>query len=451
MTASVIRFGVAAWLFAWVAAGSLDAGTVPRYDLKPGQVLTYEQDQSFKGKSPTSRYTTTWTLWVVGRNDDGSWRIVARTASQSRKADGSLLGEQRKAYARFDLRPDGEVPRCPTLDARVDPTQVFPRLPADLKQAAAGWESHDELDDATIRYRPQAGTDTADAATFGFDSDSRTFVERIYEGKDQRTFQFDRKRGVIARSEIVRNYGAHMQSEGKGRLELTSISQLTAAELASFRADWDRYFDIQPAYRALDYKAETHGNEAEVLQKEARALLADARARVTLPEPAAALDEQLKTHDRFAKSQVEGAKRFAAVIGKQAPAWEIKDLDGQTHTLDQYKGKVLVLDFWYRGCGWCMRAMPQVKCVAAHYRGRPVAVFGANNDRDENDAKFVVREMQLAYPVLRSEELPAKYAVQGFPTLVIIDQEGKVADVHVGYSPQLYEHVTAVVDRLLAK
>jgi thiol-disulfide isomerase/thioredoxin len=110
---------------------------------------------------------------------------------------------------------------------------------------------------------------------------------------------------------------------------------------------------------------------------------------------------------------------------------------------------VLVLDFWYRGCGWCMRAMPQVKEVAKHYRGRPVAVFGMNNDRKEEDARFVVEKMALEYPVLRSDELPARYGVTGFPTLVVIDQEGKIADVHIGYSDHLFEDVTATVDRLL--
>jgi thiol-disulfide isomerase/thioredoxin len=96
-----------------------------------------------------------------------------------------------------------------------------------------------------------------------------------------------------------------------------------------------------------------------------------------------------------------------------------------------------------------MQAMPQVKRIASHYRGRPIAVFGMNNDQKEDDAKFVVREMQLDYPVLRSQDLPAKYGVQGFPTLIIIDQQGKVADIHVGYSAQLFEEVTAAVDRLL--
>jgi thioredoxin-related protein len=73
-----------------------------------------------------------------------------------------------------------------------------------------------------------------------------------------------------------------------------------------------------------------------------------------------------------------------------------------------------------------------------------------NNDGALDDAKFVVQKMQLEYPVLRSDELPGKYGVTGFPTLIIIDQRGKVADVDVGYSPQLFEEVTTDVDRLLA-
>ena len=181
----------------------------------------------------------------------------------------------------------------------------------------------------------------------------------------------------------------------------------------------------------------------------ARTVLADARAKVTVTEAVAAIEDQLKNHNQFAKHQVDEAKRFAEIIGHAAPAWEVKDLEGKTHTLEQYRGKVLVLDFWYRGCGWCMRAMPQVKEVARHYRGRPVAVFGMNNDRKEEDAKFVVEKMSLEYPVLRSDELPGKYGVRGFPTLVVIDQEGKVADVHIGYSDHLFEDVTATVDKLL--
>ena len=449
MNAPIVRSWSVAWLLAMVATGPLQAGTVPRYDLRPGQVLTYEEEQRFKGEGEDSAYRTTWRLWVVGRNDDGSWRVVARTAMKTLGERGSSGRDEMVTFARFDVRSDGEVPPCPTLGLRVDPSAVFPRLPGDEKQAAAGWEERDDRDDATIRYKPIARKDSGDGATFDFEADRRSFVERFYEGKDHRIFHFDRKRGIVVRAEVARGYGSHMQSEGKGTLELTSVAEMPPAKLAAFREEMDRYFDAHQAYLALYRKVEKSGDQAGTLVNQARKVLADARAKVTLPEPVAALEDELNNHNQFASYQVEGAKRFARVIGHPAPAWEVKDLEGRTHTLDQYRGKVLVLDFWYRGCGWCMRAMPQVKRIAAHYRGRDVAVFGVNNDHNEDDARFVAREMQLDYPVLRSQELPAKYGVQGFPTLIIIDQQGKVADIHVGYSPRLYEEVTAAVDRLV--
>ena len=41
--------------------------------------------------------------------------------------------------------------------------------------------------------------------------------------------------------------------------------------------------------------------------------------------------------------------------------WEAKGIDGTVHRLSEYRGKVVVMDFWYRGCGWCMGAMPKIK------------------------------------------------------------------------------------------
>jgi thiol-disulfide isomerase/thioredoxin len=433
------------------AAVSSPGAAVPRYTLEPGQVLTYEETETFNARSYNSDYRMAWQFWVVGRNDDGSWRVVARQSIKTKRERSSAPSESDSVtFARFDLHPDGRIPRCPTLGTRLDPAQVFPRLPGNEDQASAGWQERDDRDGAKTDYKPLASKDREAVATFDFDAARSTFMERFYEGTDHRTFHFDRSRGLVVRAEISRAYGSHLQGKGGGTLTLGSIEQQGPAKLAAFGAEMDRYFSAELAYHDLYRKAETAGARAEELLKEARTLLADARAGVTLPEPIAALDEAIQNHDKYSKYQIEDAKRFAEVLGRPAPAWEIKDLAGQTHALAQYRGKVLVLDFWYRGCGWCMRAMPQVKEVANHYRGRPVAVFGMNNDRNEDDARFVAREMQLDYPVLRSLDLPQKYGVHGFPTLIIIDQEGKVSDIHVGYSPQLFEEVTAVVDRLLA-
>lgn len=106
MTASIVRFWAGTWLILSVGAGPLHAGDVPRYELKPGQVLTYEDEQTYKGKSENSTYKTTWRLWVVGRNDDGSWRIVARTAMKSQP------GREDVTFARFDLRPTARSRRA---------------------------------------------------------------------------------------------------------------------------------------------------------------------------------------------------------------------------------------------------------------------------------------------------------------------------------------------------
>jgi thiol-disulfide isomerase/thioredoxin len=447
MTTARLRVWVAACLVVSAGSVSLKAGEVPRYAPRPGQVLTYEENQTFKGKGENSAYRTTWRIWVVGKNDDGSFRMVVREAMKS-LGEGAARDEI-VDLARIDLYPDGTVPRTPFLGTRFNPSHLFPRLPGNDKECTSGWKAHDDRDDATTQYEPIARKERDDGATVDFVADQSTFMEKIYEGKDRRTFHFNPGKGLVVHAEIEREFGSHMNSKGTGTLELKSIEELEPGKLATFRDQMNQAFETIEAYRKLYRHSPKSGGEAEQLLNKARSVLADARAKLTVPEAVAAIDDQLKNHNQFAKYQVDEAKRFAEIIGHAAPSWEVKDLEGKTHTLEQYRGKVLVLDFWYRGCGWCMRAMPQVKEVARHYRGRPVAVFGMNNDGKEEDAKFVVEKMALEYPVLRSNELPGKFGVKGFPTLVVIDQEGKVADVHIGYSDHLFENVTATVDKLL--
>ncbi len=439
---------------------SAEAGEAPRYSLKPGQVLNYEEDQSFQGGREDSHYVWSRTFWVVGRNEDGSWTVVVREALKDKpkaswrdmaREAARLISKQPArpetaeivTYARFALRPDGTIPPCATLGTRIDLSHVFPLLPRDEDQAARGWRAHDAVDDATTSYAPIASNG---AATFDFEADQKTYMETIYEGSDRRVFHFDRATGLIARAEIARSYAGHMKTRGTGTLNLVSVED---RDLATFAAEMGLFFDAQLAYERLYGDARAAGDRAEALLASARAALADARAKVTLAEPIAALDEQIKNHDTYIKSYIDNINKFSAMIGHLSPDWEVEDLEGRTHSPARYRGRVVVLDFWYRGCGWCMRAMPQVKGVAAHYRDRPVSVFGASNDPVEDDARFVAKTMGLAYPVLLSRDLPGKYGVQGFPTLVIIDRDGKVADVHVGYSPRLFDEVRASIDRLL--
>ena len=95
--------------------------------------------------------------------------------------------------------------------------------------------------------------------------------------------------------------------------------------------------------------------------------------------------------------------------------------------------------------------MPQVNQVAEHFDNQSVMVFGASVDENEEDALAVAEKMGLKYPVLKARELSEKYQVEGFPTLLIIDQQGIIRHVHSGYSPRLRDEIVEVVEGLLKR
>ena len=135
MTTANVRMSVAI-LVVSACTGSAIAGDLPRYSPKPGQVLNYEENQSFKGTGENSAYRTTWRIWVVGKNDDGSWRMVVReTMKTLGQSAASAPENEMVTLARIDLFPDGKVPRSPMLGTRFDPSHLFPRLPKNDKEA----------------------------------------------------------------------------------------------------------------------------------------------------------------------------------------------------------------------------------------------------------------------------------------------------------------------------
>jgi peroxiredoxin len=174
-----------------------------------------------------------------------------------------------------------------------------------------------------------------------------------------------------------------------------------------------------------------------------------ARDRVNLPLVVAQFDPLLRELEGSAKYHAEAKKQRECVLNKPAAKWAASDLDGKKHSLAGYRGKVVVLDFWYRGCGWCVKAMPQVKEVCKYFQGKPVVVLGMNTDSDENDARFVADKLQLNYPTLRAKGVPEKYGVQGFPTLIVIDRDGVLRGWHAGYSPTLREELVKTIEGLL--
>jgi thiol-disulfide isomerase/thioredoxin len=427
---------------------------LPAYHLEVGQELTYKDDTETKrGEGPKKMgyaVHTDWKASVVGKNSDGSYRVVIRS-SQTYKFDGRSSGAPHATFGYCDVFPDGRIISNPTVGVLLDPTSLFPKLPENAQQVAAGWEAIRDHNDGRCAFKVESQPKPAkDECTIS--EVRKTPLDEVYLVDRKATITFDAKRGLVSRIQRETKQAWGSKSTSEGTLVLVSVDKHDADWGKQLWADADRYFQADRAYDDKTTQATKNAKTCQKQLDEAKAILSAAVKDVTSPVFKEQLAEALKAHDSMAKYTLEDAERRAKVIGKPAAEFEAADLKGKSHTLKDYKGKVVVLDFWYRGCSWCMRAMPQMKQLAAEFHGAPVAVIGMNIDPNEADAKFVVDKFGLDYATLRIDrKLPQKFGVRGYPTLVIIDQHGNVHDLHVGYTPNLQQEIGEVVRQLLAK
>ena len=255
-----------------------------------------------------------------------------------------------------------------SLGFRVDPTTLFPRLPEDAVAAKQGWDARHEREDARSHYTLGPGEEP-DAAPFVFVEVRESPMDTIYLSSHKSTFTFDRERGVITRVETESTQGYGFNGKGTGTTELQSVETHDADWVARFARESDRYFAANHEYEDLLRRASQDADTSDSLLADARKVLESTREEMTLPVLRDQLVEQIESHGQMASYYAEEADRRAKTIGKPAADWSTKDLAGRPHALADYHGKVLVLDFWYRGCGWCIRAMPQIKQLAARLRG----------------------------------------------------------------------------------
>lgn len=150
------------------------------------------------------------------------------------------------------------------------------------------------------------------------------------------------------------------------------------------------------------------------------------------------------------------ARKSTIAIGKMAPDFETTTLDGKAIRISDYKGKVVILDFWATWCGPCMSAMPHTQEVAAKYKDQGVVVLGSCTSDGRAQFERWVKANQEKYPDIvwshdKEERGPKRasfnlYGVSGIPTQFIINREGRIVDMVVGYMQG-----EAILDAALAK
>jgi len=126
-----------------------------------------------------------------------------------------------------------------------------------------------------------------------------------------------------------------------------------------------------------------------------------------------------------------------AVTPAPAPAFTLVSRDGKPVSLAQFKGDVVMINFWASWCGPCRQEMPLLDSIYHQYKDLGFVLLGVNVEPDSKAADRWLRATPVSYPILydTKSEVSQLYQVQAMPTTVIVDRKGMVRFVHRGYLP----------------
>ena len=131
-----------------------------------------------------------------------------------------------------------------------------------------------------------------------------------------------------------------------------------------------------------------------------------------------------------------------------APALALPDLKGKIVSLADYKGKVVLLDFWATWCGPCAEELPDLKELQSKFGAKDFTIIGVSLDEDKRAVSAFVKDNAVPYPILLAGENPPEgYPVTAIPTAYLIDREGIIVQKYFG--PQPFEAFAADIKPLL--
>ena len=141
-----------------------------------------------------------------------------------------------------------------------------------------------------------------------------------------------------------------------------------------------------------------------------------------------------------------------------APDFSISRLDGTVVNSAEFRGRVVVLDYWATWCPACRREMPELEKLYQRYKGNRRVSFWAvdvqgNGETPEKAQAFMQNEGYTLPIALGSEKSSEQLNPDGFPSLVIIDTAGRVRLIHTGYdrSEQFQAKLSSQIDTLLTE
>ena len=163
------------------------------------------------------------------------------------------------------------------------------------------------------------------------------------------------------------------------------------------------------------------------------------------------LIDRTRTSAQKTKARSEAAEKVKD--GMQAPDFTLKNEKGEDFTLSSIynQGKYIILDFWGEWCYWCKKGIPDMKQLYKDAKGK-IEILSIDCNDTEEVWKNAIKEHELPWlhvynPGDEKTDVAVSYAIQGYPTKLILNPDGTINKTIVGEDPEFYSYVKSLIKK----
>jgi thiol-disulfide isomerase/thioredoxin len=210
--------------------------------------------------------------------------------------------------------------------------------------------------------------------------------------------------------------------------------------------------------KALAYvkAAETIGRQTSPIAYAEEARIWEELGRVQNAQ--AALKEAWQRGDKGAYAKLAEMGVAIPVSGssketkKAAPAFKAIALDGTPIDSSRLRGKVIVANFWFTGCGPCKAEIPDLNKLASEFEGKDVVFLAFTTDEDQTVLRRFLKEHPFRYTIVPDAgKIASSFGVESYPSHLIVNADGKVESMLVGAGEGRADELKTVIERLISK
>jgi len=141
----------------------------------------------------------------------------------------------------------------------------------------------------------------------------------------------------------------------------------------------------------------------------------------------------------------------AREVSGPAPDFTLQSRSGENLKLSEFRGEVVMINFWASWCGPCRQEMPLLDELYRRYHPMGFTILGINVEQERENALRLLEEIPVSFPILFDSDnrVAERYALSAMPSTVMVDRDGNLRFVHLGYLPGYEDEYEAQIKQLL--